>query len=748
MKKLLFAALILLVSAPMWAQSVTITESAGWLETAYVKWTAEADSFNVYYSGEGVSDKKIDTQLIRNYGTHYRADVLGLKAGNYTLKIVPVVDDVEDTGVTTANISVKAHDRSGFAFANGGVPGAYNLDGTLKANAEVLYLTARTAKTMELDVITSSNGRTETGIGIADILKKREKNVVHSPLVIRVIGRLTANEVFTDGARYLSIKETNDVTVEGVGNDATAFGWGIHVRASSNVEVRNLGLMRFPDDGISLEVRNSNIWLHHNDFFYGVQGSGDKAKGDGSLDVKTSALVTISYNHFWDAGKASLLGNSTEPEERITYHHNWFNNSDSRHPRVRCHTVHVYNNYYLNVAKYCIGATMGASIFSEANYFENSRNPMLISRQGTDIDGGDGTFSSENGGIIKAYNNYMDAFSNSRFKPYSASNTVEFDAYVASTRNEIVPAAVVAKQGGATYNNFDTNPSIMYSYTADSPEEAKAKVIQYAGRMFGGDFQPFDKLGTQADSDNPIPAMSAAIDAYTSSLVSIQGDGTVNSGGDGGGDEPGTINPGDEISSDVICTFTSSGPTNPAFTAVGDNPTQTNGPVTVNGVSYTHAWKMNSAGSISFSTKDVSTLTLVFAPANSGNRIRVNGETITIPSGGIVIVEELPAGAHRIERANGESQLFYISIVYPETSAVQNVEAVNFSIYPNPVVNTLNIASETNIESVEIYSLTGTLLQQTKGNVSTVDVSSLNAGSYIVKIQTARGISSKMIIKK
>ncbi|MDP4271374.1 MAG: pectate lyase, partial [Bacteroidota bacterium] len=75
------------------AQSVTLKESSGWLESAYVKWqpVTGAQSYNVYYSGEGITDKKIDNQLIRSYGTYCRADVLGLIAGTYTIKIAPVI---------------------------------------------------------------------------------------------------------------------------------------------------------------------------------------------------------------------------------------------------------------------------------------------------------------------------------------------------------------------------------------------------------------------------------------------------------------------------------------------------------------------------------------------------------------------------------------------------------------------------------------------------------------------------------
>ena len=118
----------------LWAQSVTITESAGWLESAFVKWqpVAEAQSYNVYYTGNGLTDKKIDTQLIRSYGTYFRADIPGLKAGTYTLKVVPVIAGAEGTPSVTGSLTVETHDRTGFAFDGGRIPGAYKADGTPK----------------------------------------------------------------------------------------------------------------------------------------------------------------------------------------------------------------------------------------------------------------------------------------------------------------------------------------------------------------------------------------------------------------------------------------------------------------------------------------------------------------------------------------------------------------------------------------------------------------------------------------
>jgi pectate lyase len=134
--------------------------SSGWLESAYVTWepVADADGYNVYYSGEGVTDRKIDAQLIRSYGSYYRADAPGLAAGAYTIKVAPVFAGIEGAGSSvTSTLTVLPHDRSGFAFSSkspkGTSSGAYSDNGTLRSGAQVIYLTAQTAKTVAMSVV-------------------------------------------------------------------------------------------------------------------------------------------------------------------------------------------------------------------------------------------------------------------------------------------------------------------------------------------------------------------------------------------------------------------------------------------------------------------------------------------------------------------------------------------------------------------------------------------------------------------
>ena len=531
MKRLASVLVIAGLFSPAGAQ-VSLENASGSLESAYAEWISDgSDSYNVYYSGAGAKDVKVDASLIRKYGSRFRVDAVGLKAGDYTLKVVSVKGGKEGASATSKSIEVKAHDRSGFAFSDGHVPGAYNAEGTLKKDAVVLYVSESTKNSVKLSVVTSSKGETTECVGLQNILTALKKGYDKRPIAIRLIGNVTDPEVTDKGDILVDFgkKEGLALTLEGVGNDATANGWGIRIKNAQDVEVRNIGIMNVDSDegdNIGLQQDNKYIWVHNCDFFYGHAGSDkDQVKGDGALDCKKSTYITFSYNHFWDNGKSNLLGLSEGSTDGlyITYHHNWYDHSDSRHPRVRYYSAHVYNNYYDGNAKYGAGSTLGSSVFMEANYFRNCKYPMLTSMQGTDVYAGGtkrdpknyGTFSDEDGGTIKAYNNYMEG--SYTFIPYGASKYMlkgaesamgdidtkaDFDAYVVEKRDDKVPSSVKSYAGANAYNNFDTDKSIMYSYTADSPEVARNNVVAYAGRVQGGDFKwAFDNSTDDAASE-------------------------------------------------------------------------------------------------------------------------------------------------------------------------------------------------------------------------------------------------------
>ncbi len=501
-------------------------------ETAYVEWTVQETQniwFNVYYQADNASTwTKLDAPLVRQYKDYYRADMVGLKAGTYKMKVVPVVDNAEVAGVEAIenNISVRAHERTGYAFADNKAPGAYNLDGTLKEGAKVVYVTAATAKTVTCTVL--DKGKPIESTGFQTILDDRQGSGDTTPICFRLVGTITKDDLdhITSSKEGLQIKETSNITIEGIGNDATIWGFGMLLRSVTESEVRNLGILNFMDDGISIDTDNKYLWIHNNDFFYGGPGGDtDQAKGDGSLDTKGSSHMTHAYNHFWDSGKCNLQGMKSEDASyRMTYHHNWYDHSDSRHPRIRTATVHVYNNYFDGNAKYGVGVTMGASAFVEANYFRSTApmRPMMSSKQGTDAQG-DGTFSGENGGIIKAFANVYDTTGGGtlNLRTYQQYGQ-DSDCYEVTSREETVPSSVTTVAGGTTYNNFDT-ASDFYSYTVETAEQAKATVMEYAGRLEGGDLK-WDFDDAVEDSNYAIiSGLKAAIVGYKSSVVKIGG---------------------------------------------------------------------------------------------------------------------------------------------------------------------------------------------------------------------------------
>lgn len=533
MRKKIFLLAILFVS--LQTRSQQINEAVGWLESAFVKWqpVSNAQTYNVYYTGNGFTDQKIDNQLIRSYGSYYRADIPGLKAGTYTVKVKPVISGVEGTGTTTGSLTVLAQDRNGFAFDGGRVPGGYKVDGTPKDGAVILYISQNTKNTISIDITGAS---ANPCVGLQNILYAIKKGKDTRPFIIRLLGNITDMSVMEGGD--VVIENANNassyVTLEGVGNDAVANGWGVRLKSASNIEVSNIGFMNCNStagDNVGMQQDNDHIWVHNCDLFYGDAGSdADQIKGDGALDNKSSTYITLSYNHFWDSGKASLLGLSegTTTGLYITYHHNWFDHSDSRHPRVRYYSAHIYNNYYDGNSKYGAGSTLGSSLFMEGNVFRNCKYPMLTSKQGTDIFyDTTGTFSGEAGGTIKAFNNTMTG--QTRYVPYNATNyPVEFDAIETATRGEVISSSIKSKLGGNSYNNFDTNAALyVKNLLIDQPAVAQTKVTQYSGRVSGGDLKWTFDNSVDDVSSTVITALKSALTNYAGTLVSVQGETSV-----------------------------------------------------------------------------------------------------------------------------------------------------------------------------------------------------------------------------
>jgi pectate lyase len=239
-------------------------------------------------------------------------------------------------------------------------------------------------------------------------------------LTIRVSGTISMSGM---------TRVSSNKSIIGVGSNATIVGGGLTMSNVSNIIIRNINFRDWDDDAINIETSSHHIWVDHNSFTNGF---------DGAVDIKRgSDFITVSWNRVFGHDKSMLLGHSDDNASqdvghlRITYHHNFFDGSGTRHPRVRFgNPVHVYNNYYRD-NEYGVASTMNAGVLVEGNYFENVDEPTLV-----------GYASSDPGTLVQRNNVFV---------------------------------------GSGTPESAGSVASIPYSYTVDNPNNVRSIVLAGAG---------------------------------------------------------------------------------------------------------------------------------------------------------------------------------------------------------------------------------------------------------------------------
>ncbi len=503
----------------------SFTSVGGWNETIYaqISGISKADVTGVSYSGtmNGSLTGADFEYLVRNADGGVRIDIPGLKAGTYTLVV-----STKGGTLTQSGITVNAQDRSGYAhFGYTSGVGAYNDDGTLKADAIVLYVTNENKNSV---TVTSKDGTKVTGIGNIlnsegqdngsgktsnggtansnqDIMRKLAKD--NTPLVIRIIGtvsdstsqNIAANAIngltvydsvdmggtVGDNGHMARIKSGKDITIEGIGTDAVVDGWGFHFICSSgepdlgkSFEVRNLSFINTAEDAVGMEgqqsakntsaVINASVercWVHNNSFYVSHienPAESDKAEGDGSVDFKRGQYFTCSYNYFEGCHKTNLVGSADYSlQYNLTYHHNYWKYCKARGPLARNANIHMYNNVFEGQTDYAMNTRADAYIFSEYNLFYMCKSAQAVE-----------------GGAIKSFG---DSFAN-YLQNKGSSGTVVTD------KSQIVPNNCKYAAAGIDYSKFDTDASLSYipaeNYILQtSVTEAKKVVYANAGVM-------------------------------------------------------------------------------------------------------------------------------------------------------------------------------------------------------------------------------------------------------------------------
>ncbi len=82
-----------------------------------------------------------------------------------------------------------------------------------------------------------------------------------------------------------------------------------------------------------------------------------------------------------------------------------------------------------------------------------------------------------------------------------------------------------------------------------------------------------------------------------------------------------------------------------------------------------------------------------------------------------------------------------------EPGAIDLTGDVRVGLYPNPTTGMVRIETAEPVEHTEVFNLAGSLLIDA-GNASSIDLGSLAAGTYLLRITTANGIAIRHIVKQ
>ncbi|MGM9857767.1 MAG: hypothetical protein ACI311_00715 [Bacilli bacterium] len=491
------------------SSKLNILKASGYKESAFVEFENINDSdisdYQVFYKLDSSSSfTQIDSELIRKVDSNIRCDILGLKEGTYTLKIV---NEKENISTLVENINVTSYDRSGFAhYNNSQAIGGYNNDGTVKNNATVVYVTEDNKNTVQASI----GGSTYTGI--VKILQAQNKS--SNPLIIRFLGTvgaatwspieyestsISADNILdkngnalpkqnldqatilengyntldestytklndlTNKIKYNSsdnefdsyynmcdVSSATNVTLEGVGTDACLFQWGFTFKSSSYIEVRNLTFEDYTEDACSFEgsddattvdgFTSGHIWFHNNNVLEGKN------------------YWDVSYEQDKHEGDGSI---DLKRNKNITISYNYFYNCHKTglvggDDTQKTTNITYHHNYYDSCVSRLPLARQAIMHMYNNYYYKSSGTNMSIRAnayaliENSIFESCSNPVEIKTNAVVKSYNN--------QFTKCTGTN----NATIVSNRTETVTNSNIYNQ------NFDTDSSYFYYDSTNS----------------------------------------------------------------------------------------------------------------------------------------------------------------------------------------------------------------------------------------------------------------------------------------
>ena len=138
-----------------------------------------------------------------------------------------------------------------------------------------------------------------------------------------------------------------------------------------------------------------------------------------------------------------------------------------------------------------------------------------------------------------------------------------------------------------------------------------------------------------------------------------------------------------------------------------------------------------------------------------------NGNLLTNPNPGTWYSFDIPLANWTAGNRNDIVQfiitsdlgtVFYDNVYLHKNTvlSVANFEASNIKMYPNPATTSFTIEAQSSVENVTVYNMLGQEVISKTPNTqqTTIDISTLNVGVYIVKATINGVVSSSRLVKE
>jgi len=536
---------------------------------------------------------------------------------------------------------------------------------------------------------------------LLDFASSRENET--SPAILYIRGKISA-----ESTTVVTIKHGANITILGEGTFGELENVGLNIRDYNNVIIRNMKIheVLYPNDAITID-ECQHVWVDHNELYSKIGSGIGVDTYDGLLDIKNgSRYVTASWNIIHHHMKTSLIGHTdsdgqadTDSQFRITYHHNYFHDTDGRNPSIRFGAIHMFNNYFENISDYGIAVRKGAHALIENNHYHSVVIPITTNK----------------------------------FDPP--------DGYVCES-GTIYTGSCSAADNSITQVDCDFWSDLPYNYELEETNTVALSVQAYAGvgiistgntvslssiSVSDGMLNPsFNSNITHYDLVLPATVTEVTISATTEDEgATINGDGLITT-------IPSTV--------EIIVSSADGSMSLSYFVNVSNQVLSSNANLASLTVSTGTLAPEFSASLLSYQLE---------VPAGTNSvTISAEAEDENATVSGTGAFTDIPGTAEiEVEAENGDTRTYTIAISIAE--GINGTETPGISCYPNPVSDYLRISGISK-GSLVLYDMSGRVLESRNitSEESMLDMRQYNAGIYLVRITSAEGTAGFRIIKK